>query len=406
MLVLITTYLVWIWIVASAASRGQGFVFFAAGLAALGLALLAFRRGRRQVLHRLYYAALVAAVVALLAEAALHLAPGILSGHVANVAYTGYHWHRGGVYTLDPHVGPILLPGVRRPMYWQGHTWMHETNVLGYRGPALTRADVVFLGDSMIYGHGVENEDTVPSQLARLSGLATANLGQQGTSLLQSWMIFERRGVPLRPRRVFVCLHPGDLAETTASYPAEELERLLASPLGSYEPLARPKYRPRARWNPARVWAEELAIPMRVAGVAGAVYRGLRAGQLAPAWRRRGEAERFVPADLDQPLSAPEAPAGSPDRLAWEAQKRALEEVERASERLGARVVAFDLGYPHAFSRAVEALAAESGVLYSPAGRLVLERNLAGEDVYLARDGHWNARGCGLVAGALTPFVR
>ena len=40
----------------------------------------------------------------------------------------------------------------------------------GYRGAAVDAADVVFLGDSMIYGHGVENDQTVPSQFQAITG--------------------------------------------------------------------------------------------------------------------------------------------------------------------------------------------------------------------------------------------
>ena len=116
MAALVLSYLVLVWIVASAASRGEGFWLFAAGVLALGAALFAFRRGRRRPLYTLHFAALIAAVLALVFEALLHLAPRILSGHVANVAYTGYHWQRGGIYDLDDHAGPLMRPGVRRSM--------------------------------------------------------------------------------------------------------------------------------------------------------------------------------------------------------------------------------------------------------------------------------------------------
>src|SRR5512134_3141873 len=94
---IVASYVVLLWIVASAASRGRGFLFFAVGLALLAVALLAFAAGRRSLLYGLFFANLLAAVTALGFEAALRLAPGILQGPIANVAYTGYHWHRGGV---------------------------------------------------------------------------------------------------------------------------------------------------------------------------------------------------------------------------------------------------------------------------------------------------------------------
>src|SRR5205814_10294781 len=125
------TELALVWVIASAASRGQGHWFFAAGAAALALALVAHRRGHRSILYSLWFASLLAALTALGLEATLHLWPGILKGRRANVAYTGYHWQRGGIYRLDPHAGPVLRPNVRRGMYWNGHWWTHETNAAG-----------------------------------------------------------------------------------------------------------------------------------------------------------------------------------------------------------------------------------------------------------------------------------
>ena len=53
-----------------------------------------------------------------------------------------------------------------RRAYWQGHWWRHSANAAGFRGALVDQADAVFLGDSMIYGHGVEDEETVSSQFA------------------------------------------------------------------------------------------------------------------------------------------------------------------------------------------------------------------------------------------------
>jgi hypothetical protein len=56
-------------------------------------------------------------------------------------------------------------------------------------------------------------------------------------------------------------------------------------------------------------------------------------------------------------------------------------------------VVLFDIGYPAAFSRAIEDLAREEGLDYNPAGRAVLARAMAGEEMYLRGDGHWTPAG-------------
>jgi hypothetical protein len=69
--------------------------------------------------------------------------------------------------------------------------------------------------------------------------------------------------------------------------------------------------------------------------------------------------------------------------------------------RVGARVVLFDIGYPTAFSQAIEGLARDEGVAYSPAGRVVLAKALAGEEMYLRGDGHWTPAGAEAMAREL-----
>ena len=400
--VLVLSYLALVWIVASAVSRGQGFWAFFAGVLALVAALLAFRRGRRQPLYALYLSALIASVLSLAFEATLRVAPAVLSGHVANVAYTGYHWQRGGIYDLDDHLGPVLRPGVKREMYWSGHWWQHDANADGYRGPAVKRAEAVFLGDSMVYGHGVGPADTLPARFAARTGRAVANLGQQGTCQLQSWLLLERLGLPLRPGVVFASSHFTDLREATQWYPPDELERFLLSPLESpYVPLARREYRPRPWWDPVSFWARRVSLPFRSAGIGGALLRALRGRGPALASRSTGSWRVPSAAEIEAPFTAAAVGAAPADELGWRVHVRAIHQIQRSCARAGARLVLFDLGYPRALSQAVEALAGELRVEYNPAGRVALDRALAGQPVYLVDDGHWTPEGNDIVAAEL-----
>ncbi len=406
MLPLIVSYLVLLWVLASVISRGQGFAFFAAGLAALGFGLVGFRRGRRKVLYGVYLAVLIGATLGLVFELVLRLAPGLLSGQVANVAYTGYHWQKGGIYGLDDHLGPTMLPGVRRATYWAGRWWRHQANADGYRGAAVVRADAVFLGDSMVYGHGVEEDQTVAARYAARTGLTVANLGQQGTCQVQSWIRLERLGLKLRPRVVFACSHFTDLGEATQWYAADELERLLASPQDApYRPLARPQYRPRPWWDPPSLWATRLALPLRSSGVAGAAVRALR-GQ-GSAMRPAGAAAWVAPSEAE--LAAPFTPlhqnATYEDALGWRVHVRSLRQIKRLCDAAGARLVLYDIGYPRAFTAAIEQVAQDLGALYSPAGRTALARAIEGRPIYLPNDGHWTPEGNDVVAAGLASSV-
>src|SRR5262249_49613281 len=158
---------------------------------------------------------MLASVVGIL-ETVLRLAPGVLSGSVADQAYSGYHCYAGGIYVPDYHLGFTLRPNCSRDLYWAGHWWRHATNAPRYPRAAVERADAAFLGDSMIYGHGVEDAQTVPSQFHARTGWAVANLGQQGTCLIQMAMRYQHRGAGLQPRVVFVCSHFNDITDAAA----------------------------------------------------------------------------------------------------------------------------------------------------------------------------------------------
>jgi hypothetical protein len=403
---LIVSYLALLWLFASAASRGQGFVFFAAGCVALVVGLAAFRRGRRGVLYGVYLIVLMGASLGMAFELVLHLAPGVLSGHVADVTYTGYHWQKGGIYALDDHMGPDLVPGVQREMYWAGRWWWHAVNSDGYRGPRVERAAAVFLGDSMIYGHGVEEDQTVAARFGVRTGLSVANLGQQGTCQVQSWLRFARIGLKLRPRIVFACSHFTDIEDPLGLYPTDELEKLLASPLDApYLPFALGRYRPRPWWDPVSFWARRLALPLRCSGVAGAVVRTIRARHSAavrsgaPPWVRPSEA------DIDAPFAPFEPGAQYEQKLGWRVHVRSVRQIKRLCDGIGARLVLFDIGYPRAFSSAIEGLAREIGADYDAAGREALACALDGRPIFLPDDGHWTPEGSDVVAASLARLV-
>jgi hypothetical protein len=383
-----------LWLVSSML-RGKGILVVAAGGAALAASLVPAARGRRGPLYRLFFLTALAAAGILGGEGILWLAPGLLKGRLANQVLSGYNSERDGIYVSDPYLGRTLRPRFARSMYWNGHVWHHDANADGYRGPRLDHADAVFLGDSMIYGHGVETEQTVPARFQAVTGLSSANLGQQGTCPVHALELLRRKGLSLHPRYVFLCAHPTDLMDAIAAYDAGELERF----------VEREGYRPRARTDDeSRVfqyWLVHVAIPLRAARVLRGVLHPAEPA-FGPALAPNDDA-RFLPSPeyVAEPF-APVAAGSRPDtKLGWRAFRRAIAQIAREAERIGAQVVLFDIGYPTAFSAAVEDVAREVGARYSDAGRAVLEAARKGADVYLPRDGHWSPAGCDAVARRL-----
>jgi hypothetical protein len=399
---LLAADLLLLWVAASAARR-KGLLLLVGGTVALVFALVRHRRGRPRALLAGSFALLLAGATVLGLEAVLALWPGLLRGRLANHVFNEYHAGRTGIYRADPVLGVTFKPGLRRRTYWNGHWWTHEANADAYRGPALARADAVFLGDSMIYGHGVETAETVAAAFTRQTGLPAANLGVQGYCLVQSLAVLRQKGTALRPRWIFAASHPTDVPDVLHWYERAEVERFLAE--DGHLPLVRRELRPRPpglfEW-----WERQGALPLRAGRLLGGIARAARDTAAGPPVASTSEPYfKPSPSDLDAPFVAARPEASADDRLAWDAHRRALAEIQRTADLAGARLVLFDLGYPREFSQVIEGVARELGVGYSPAGRVVLDAALRGEPMYLANDGHWTPAGCARIARELAATV-
>ena len=391
-----------LWVISSLSLTDGLFVFAGGCVVMLILALLRRRRPKWVITaHRL---ALSIVFGILLLEAALRLAPGVIKGELANYTHGGYHYRTGGIYFHDAHQAHVIRPGVGRSMYWNGHRWRHDANDAGFRGPMLEQAQCVFLGDSMIYGHGVDNDQTVSAQFQSLTGRGSANLGVQGYCAIQHAMQFERLGVQLRPRYVVLCSHPNDLADALSYYPPSDLSRYLAAePKYSVKPITMEGQRA-SRLNEIRqAWVHHVNLPLRSArALTGLAKLILRRG--AGAFSDGDEAESGLPGQdaIDQPF---DPSSDEQSALAWRAHRHGIEQIKAQCDRLCWRLVIFDLGYPAAFCDATKEHALAIGARYSDAGRQVLQAGLDGKQVYLKNDGHWTPLGCRLIAEALAKEI-
>jgi hypothetical protein len=400
------SYLLMLWFVSSLA-RGKGCLVFALGLVVGAVAALASRRRGRQVLYGVWYALFLAAVTVGAIEGVLRSFPGVLKGRVANFTYTGYHADRDGIYQWDPEIGVAMRARVSRPMYWNGHTWRHETNAHGFRGASVDRADAVFLGDSMVYGHGLPESSTISEQFRARTGSSVANLGQQGTCPLQSFVLLRRHATRLRPRWIFLSVHPNDVRDAVRFYSSSELHRFVASP--AYSPRARPELMSEPS-GMFQLWARHVAIPLYAGRMATALIKNSSADESAAPnpFEHGAPTTAFKPSreEIAAPFPPASASAAEADTMGWEANRVAMGRIQELADASGAALVVYDLGYPTAFSASVEGEARRLGAIYSDAGRAALDHAMRDEDVYLPADGHWSHRGAGLVAEALAATTK
>ena len=176
-------------------------------------------------------------------ETTFRLFPTILGHDFANGILTKYHTKPGGIYYYDPTLRMLFMePNRTETMYYFGYKWIHQTDEFGFRNPkAVKNANVVLLGDSFIYGHGVSVKQTVAYFIEKLSGLSVFNLGQQGDSALeQSYKLTEYLRNFAPPQYFLYFFYENDITDLWNQRTEQELIEFINTPIEQI------KYRSRA----------------------------------------------------------------------------------------------------------------------------------------------------------------
>ena len=97
----------------------------------------------------------------------------------------------------------FMKRGFSAELYYNGFVWNHQTDSNGFRNPEpAEQKDVLLLGDSMIYGHGVEETETLSHYLRAEHGIGAYNMGMQGSCLYQYCVLFRMFFARFEPRKV------------------------------------------------------------------------------------------------------------------------------------------------------------------------------------------------------------
>jgi len=187
----------------------------------------------RWAISRICLAAAAALLALALAEAGLRLALTRLPTPLADELGTGYVDFGDGIYRFDPALNmERMRPHYRREMFFNGYFWLHQTDWMGFRNPTdRHHDDIVLIGDSMIYGHGLEETSTVRSHLERLLGRPVANLGLQGGAMDTEYETLRHDTVRLSPQWVFIFFLNNDITDIESRLPDDEIRRFLALPV-------------------------------------------------------------------------------------------------------------------------------------------------------------------------------
>jgi len=170
------------------------------------------RRGLRFTLFRLAAVLFSIVLALLLAEGTIRLVPRLLNDKLRHAAFSKYDTLPGGIFLYEGLTrSRVMRADHRTRAYSHGYFWTHETDARGYRNPVdLGNHGVLLLGDSIIYGHGVEGNETVAHFLRADHGLDAYDMSAQGECLYEHDLALRLHLDDLHPRVVLLFVYVND----------------------------------------------------------------------------------------------------------------------------------------------------------------------------------------------------
>ena len=335
-----------------------------------------------------------------LLELGLRSFPLALPHALANHVTTRYNTGPSGIYRYARELHTTLMrPNDDRILYFNGYRWHHQTDSRGFRNPSeRSSASVVLLGDSIVYGHGVEETSTIRSHLEALLGQPVANLGKQGSSIHDEYQTLKAFGLSLQPRYVFVFFLGNDIDDLKL-LTDDEMSAFLRTPgtdhSTPYFVIRPPRMRPwYVRW-PRSI--EARLEDLYVARAFDFLWRGLSG-------RGRAEASEDVLASL------PPVPGGPATALAMRFHLHALRKIQDLADTHHFQfVLVFTYtGWMRdepAYEKILEAFCRIHRIAFlslRPAFEAASPRL---EDLFLKGDGHLSDAGARLAAEVVAQYI-
>jgi hypothetical protein len=326
-------------------------------------------------------------VALLIVECTLRLWPTLLGSEFANGALTRYTTRPGGIYYFDRHLRMnFMIPNHTATMYYNGYVWRHETDALGFRNkPLQIPADVMLLGDSLVYGHGVDFEHTVGYELEQRTRLRVANLGRQGDCAFQEAYLLTAYLPVFKPRAVVYVFTPNDIEDLYAYLSRAAMDAFIEEPLDRITYPAPEDPRQAVLERERRIRSGSLPERLFEVSYVGKLYRWLRLK-----YRHRRVAGLAIAEAAPLDFDAADV-STDPASRGWRYTAHAVAYMKFLADRAGARLLMVPVTRDRQLA-ILRGIAARLGI------EVVETERLFAEPSFLPNDGHFSPRGARLVA--------
>lgn len=166
-------------------------------------------------------------------EAALHLQPDILGYSYANYVRPNYDSGAMWVYENDSR---LMIPNNNNTLYYNGYWWNHSTDDYGFRNPETYEdPDIILLGDSHIYGFGLEQDETIAQQLRDKTGETVLNMARTGDTIYQQIRFITAYKDKFNPDHIFHFYYHNDIRDINRVTSQDDRETFINTPVADIQ---------------------------------------------------------------------------------------------------------------------------------------------------------------------------
>jgi lysophospholipase L1-like esterase len=344
-------------------------------------------------------------------EVVFRLAPGILGEELHDFL----HGDSREYIVAHPYIGHLYESDSTMTLSHRDFDVVQHVDAFGFRNawPWPRQADVVVLGDSVVTGYGVADDQAWPAVLARsIPRSQVINLGQGGAAPQQYLRIYQTFGVRLQPRLLVVGVHVDD-----DYWDAGMFDRWIKSGIGGNYVIWRDfAGRPEASslWAHVKVYAYGVALHSHLYQLIDAVRSRGRGAEIPTTIRLAdGSGIQLLPRDF-----AVKSAAADPERREFQLTVEALRELHALATENGAHMlIVLEPGKEEVYlpllnqtsvdpTRALRAVLEKLGIEYLDLAPAFRQRAAGGEPLFFSVDRHPNVAGYAFIGQLVRDHIQ
>lgn len=162
-------------------------------------------------LARISFSALIAFLTL---EVVLRLFSTSIPRFIGNEVFSPYRHDASGIFLKDSVTHQRFMRPLReQQVVFNNYSWLHQTDQWGFRNPPESAMEILLMGDSMIYGQGVDEKQTAAHVLRQDYHVPVYNMSRTGDSLLQQYVLLRTYLDEFKPKRVVFLVFINDFAD-------------------------------------------------------------------------------------------------------------------------------------------------------------------------------------------------